>query len=150
MFAYLVLLFTILPAVELAILIKIGAQIGVGNTLTVIILTGVVGAYLARIQGFTVLSKIQASLNRGNMPTEEMLDGVMIFVGGIVLLTPGFITDALGLILLIPWTRDIIKYLARKRMQDSISSGNVTAFHTSYSNYQEKNDNQDYEDADFH
>ena len=77
MFGYLILLFTILPALELAILIKIGTHIGAGNTLMIIILTGIVGAYLARIQGFQTLQKIQQSLNKGEMPSSELIDGLM-------------------------------------------------------------------------
>jgi len=146
MFAYLILLFTILPAIELAVLIKVGTHIGVGNTLTIIILTGVIGAYLARMQGFLVLQNIQKSLHRGEMPTEEMLDGVMIFVGGIVLLTPGFITDTLGFLLLIPPTRSLIKYWLKNRFRQSLKDGNIT---TSYPHYSPEDPFDDAEDADF-
>lgn len=120
MFGYLVLLFTILPAIELVLLIKIGSNIGAVNTLFIIIFTGVLGAYLARLQGFLVLRKIQNDLNQGVMPNEELIDGMMILVGGIVLLTPGFITDTLGLLLLIPLTRTLIKKWFKKRFEDMI------------------------------
>ena len=128
MLGYLILLFTVVPALELALLIKIGTHIGVGNTLLIIILTGVVGAYLARLQGFLVLNKIQNDLNRGIMPSAELLDGFMILVGGIVLLTPGFVTDTFGLILLIPWTRSLIKVWIKKKFEDKIRRGEVTHF----------------------
>ena len=118
MFGYLVLLFTIIPALELAVLIKVGTYIGVGNTLFLIVLTGVVGATLARLQGFVTWQNIQISLNEGRMPTEEMLDGLMILLGGIVLLTPGFITDIFGFFLLIPWTRYLVKIWTRKLMKN--------------------------------
>ncbi|MBZ0165374.1 MAG: FxsA family protein, partial [Candidatus Omnitrophica bacterium] len=84
---------------------------------------GVVGAALARLQGFLVIRKIQLSLNGGNLPSAELLDGLMILVGGIVLLTPGFITDALGLLLLIPFTRGLIKHLVRHKMEAMVRSG---------------------------
>ncbi len=123
MFAYLVLLFTILPAIELVLLIKIGSNIGAGNTLFIIIFTGVLGAYLARLQGFLVLTKIQNNLNQGLMPSAELLDGLMILVGGIVLLTPGFITDTIGFLLLIPATRWIIKKWFAKKFEGVIAKG---------------------------
>lgn len=125
MFVYLVLLFTIVPAIELMLLIEIGGTIGAGNTILIIILTGVLGAYLARLQGFLILQKIQADLNRGVMPSSEMIDGLMILVGGIVLLTPGFITDIFGLLLLIPLTRFLIKKLFSKKFENMIARGQV-------------------------
>ncbi len=126
MFPYLVLLFTVLPAIELVLLIEIGSNIGAGNTLFIIIFTGVLGAYLARLQGFLVLRKIQGDLNQGIMPSSELMDGLMILVGGIVLLTPGFITDALGFLLLIPWTRIIIKKLFARKFENMIARGQVS------------------------
>ena len=93
MFGYLILLFTILPALELALLIKVGTHIGVGSTLLIIIFTGTLGATLARRQGFLVLQKIHNDLNHGIIPNSQLMDGLMILTGGILLLTPGFITD---------------------------------------------------------
>ena len=116
MFGYLVLLFTVVPAVELILIIKVGEVIGAVNTLFFIIFTGVLGAYLARLQGFLLFQKINDNLNRGVMPTDEMLDGLMILLGGIVLLTPGFITDFMGFLLLIPLTRSLIKIFAKKQI----------------------------------
>ena len=126
MFGYLILLFTLLPALELAIIIKAGTHIGVFNTLFIIVFTGVIGAYLARLQGFIILNKIQSSLNQGNMPSSELLDGLMILAGGIVLLTPGFITDAIGFFLLIPATRAFIKSWVKKFFEEMIRKGNVS------------------------
>ncbi len=125
MFGYLVFLFTVLPALELMLLIKIGANIGAGNTIFIIIFTGILGAYLARLQGFLVLNKIQNDLNQGVMPNAQLVDGLMILVGGIVLLTPGFITDALGFILLIPWTRSIIKKWSIRKFENMIRQGQI-------------------------
>ena len=126
MFGYLILLFTLVPAVELMLLIEIGGTIGAGNTILIIILTGVLGAYLARLQGFLLFQKIQSNLNQGIMPNAEMLDGLMILVGGIVLLTPGFITDLFGFLLLIPWTRSLIKMLFSRKFESMIARGQVT------------------------
>ncbi len=142
MFAYLVILFTVLPALELVLLIKVGGHIGAGNTLLLIIFTGVLGAYLARLQGFLILRKIQSELNRGAMPSAQLLDGLMILVGGIVLLTPGFVTDALGFLLLIPLTRAAIKLFVQKKFESMVRKGqvvNAPGFHQN---------NQKYEDID--
>lgn len=123
MFPYLLLLFTVLPAIELAILIKLGSQIGVTDTLLIIIFTGVLGAMLARYQGFVALQKIQTNMNNGKMPSEELIDGVMILVGGIVLLTPGLITDSMGFLLLIPLTRSFIKIWVKRIFTNMIKNG---------------------------
>jgi len=125
MLVYLILLFTLVPAIELALLIKIGQHIGVINTLTVIILTGVLGAYLARLQGFLVLARIQKNINNGVLPTEEMLDGLMILCGGLVLLTPGFITDIFGFLILIPYTRTLIMKLVKNKIQSMVAQRQI-------------------------
>ena len=128
MFFYLLILFTVVPAIELALLIQVGTFIGVTNTLTLIILTGVLGASLARMQGFLVLSKIQKSLEQGVMPNNELIDGVMILVGGIVLLTPGFITDTIGFFLLLPPTRVLLKTVVRSIMKNHLSGAQTFTF----------------------
>lgn len=147
MFFYLILLFTILPALELAILIKVGSIFGVTWTILLIILTGVLGVSLAKIQGLTVLNKINSSLENGIMPTEEMLDGLLVFVGGILLLTPGFITDILGLLLLIPWSRSLTKLLVKRIIQTSIDKRTFKTYHHISSS---RNSDNEYEDADFY
>ena len=125
MFIYLILLFTVLPALELTLLIKVGSHIGVFNTLSIVVLTGVAGAYLARIQGVAAFSKIQSNLNKGNLPSDAMTDGLMIFAGGIVLLTPGLITDSIGFLLLIPWTRALLKTWVSRKFKDMVDRGQV-------------------------
>ena len=110
----LLLLFVVVPAVELWLLIEVGGQIGVGNTLLLILFTGVLGASLARSQGLAVLARVQAEMQAGRSPTAELLEGALILVAGGVLLTPGFLTDALGLLLLIPFTRRLFLGAARR------------------------------------
>ena len=102
MFGVLLFIFIFVPLVELAILIQVGQWIGLWNTIALVVFTGVLGATLARAQGLSVLMKIQRDLAVGIMPEESLFDGVMILVGGIVLLTPGILTDAMGFFLLIP------------------------------------------------
>ncbi len=119
MFARLVLLFTLVPALEIYLLIKVGAGIGAANTILLIIATGVVGAHYARLQGFRVVQRLQASLNEGRLPAAEIIDGAMLLVGGALLLTPGFLTDAVGFSLIFPptrswWRRLLVEWLRRK------------------------------------
>lgn len=120
MFLYLVLLFTVLPAIELIVLIRIGQAFGIINALLLIIGTGVAGAYIARLQGFYVLQRIQNQLNQGIMPAEDVVNGAMILAGGITLLTPGLITDIIGFMLIIPSTRNIIKKILKSAFQKNL------------------------------
>ena len=120
MFLYLVLLFTIVPVIELAILISVGRHIGLINTISIVLLTGVAGALLAKSQGLMILKKMQQDLNMGRMPADKMIDGVMILCGGLLLLTPGFITDFIGFMVLIPYTRHLIKKLLKDKIKKQI------------------------------
>ena len=95
------LAFTLIPVIELTLLIKIGTAIGVFNTLLLVIVTGFSGAYLARAQGFQTMLRVRERLNRGEMPAEDLIDAVIIFAAGVVLLTPGLLTDITGLLLLL-------------------------------------------------
>ena len=109
MFIRLLILFTIIPILELYVLLEIGALIGTLPTVALIFLTGIAGAYLARLQGFSLINKIQDEMNQGRVPRGELIDGAMILVGGVLLLTPGFCTDLLGFSLLVPLTRNLYK-----------------------------------------
>jgi UPF0716 protein FxsA len=119
------LLFTIVPLVELFILIKIGGHIGALNTILLVILTALLGALLVHMEGLRTLRQIQSSLSQGQIPAEELIDGVLIFAGGILLLTPGVLTDLCALILLFPYTRMHFKRWLRRRFDRMIASGNV-------------------------
>jgi UPF0716 protein FxsA len=125
MLGRLFLLFTLLPLIELYLLIKVGTVIGALNTIVLIIGTGLLGAYLAKLEGLRTLYQIQSNLNRGIMPAEELLDAVIILVAGFMLITPGILTDACGLLLLIPQTRLAFKRWLRKRFDRMVASGNV-------------------------
>ena len=103
------LAFTIIPVVEIYLLIEIGSVFGVFTSIALVVFTGILGAYLARIQGLQTLFRIQESLREGRMPSAELLDALLIGLAGLVLLTPGFVTDTVGFILLIPSTRNTIK-----------------------------------------
>lgn len=128
MLGYLLLLFTLIPILELAILIKVGQYWGVWNTVAVVVLTGVSGALLAKSQGLIVLRKIQEELEEGIMPTDKLLDGFLILCGGIFLLTPGFLTDGVGFIILLPFTRNVIKLWLKRKIRRSLDEGRVITF----------------------
>ena len=116
MFLKLFLAFTLIPMIELYLLIKLGAVIGAFNTLLLVILTGATGAYLARLQGLQVMFRVRERLQQGEMPAEDMLDALIIFIAGIVLLTPGLLTDIAGLLLLLPSIRFRFKVWLRQKL----------------------------------
>jgi len=114
MIAKLILLFTAVPLIELFILVKLGTVMGVWPTVGLVILTGVIGAYLVRLQGIKVATRIKEKIESGRMPTEELWNGAFLLVAGATLITPGLITDILGFTMLIPLTRSVLKkYLVR-------------------------------------
>ncbi|MDH4420764.1 MULTISPECIES: FxsA family protein [Bacillus] len=114
---WLLFLLILIPAIEITVLIGSSHLIGLWSTFAMIIFTGVVGVYLAKRQGFKVLREIQSKLNRGEMPGESVLDGIFVFVGGILLVLPGYVTDVMGFIFVIPVTRALLKPLVMKWME---------------------------------
>lgn len=123
MFGKLLFLFIVTPMVELLLLIEIGKAIGTLEVILLTIATGIAGAALAKSQGLSVLRKMQQEMAEGRMPASNLIDGVMILIGGILLLTPGVLTDLFGLFLLIPWTRVLMKKLLMKWMIYKIQKG---------------------------
>jgi len=99
------LLFTVVPAIELALLVTLGTAIGGLETFLLVLITGALGAAFARTEGISVLRQLQSSVSRGIPPTDTLVEGVLVLVGGVLLVTPGVLTDALGLSLIMPWTR---------------------------------------------
>jgi UPF0716 protein FxsA len=108
-FLRLLLLFTVVPIVELGLLIQVGRVIGLAPTIAIVLVTGITGAALARWQGLATLHRVQTEMSQGRVPTGPLVDGLLILVAGGVLLTPGFLTDALGFLLLIPPTRTAVR-----------------------------------------
>ncbi|MFZ8932625.1 MAG: FxsA family protein, partial [Bacteriovoracaceae bacterium] len=125
MFGILVILFTVLPALEFYLLFKIGSNIGAVNTLALIILTGIVGAFLAKREGLSIIYKIQDQLNLGSLPGKEIIHGFLVFGGGLLLLTPGFITDFIGLAMVFPGSRHLIVAFAQKWLVKAMEKGTV-------------------------
>ena len=119
------LLLAFVAMAELYLLIKIGSHIGGFSTVLLVVMTAVLGSWLARLQGLRTLRQIQLSLSQGQIPAEEMIDGVLILTGGILLVTPGVLTDLFALVLLVPYTRTYFKRWLRRRFDRRVGSGNV-------------------------
>lgn len=117
-------LFIVMPIVEMTILIKVGTAIGALNTVGLVLLTAVIGAALLRHQGLSTLLKANQRLNSGELPAQEVAEGLILAVGGALLLTPGFVTDAVGFCCLLPGSRHWLAGQALKRMVVAGQSGN--------------------------
>jgi UPF0716 protein FxsA len=122
----LILIFTIVPFIELSILIELGAYIGTLNTIMVVVVTGIIGAFMARIAGLSVLFKIQENLRAGIFPKDEIFDGILILIGGAFLLTPGLLTDAVGFFLLLPLGREAVKRWLKEVVKKRLDRGEIT------------------------
>jgi len=110
------LLLVAIPLIEIALFITVGGAIGLLPTLALVVLTAMVGSGLLRTQGLRTWYQARATMDRGEMPVHELFDGLCIFVSGLVLLTPGFFTDAVGLLLLIPFVRHFLAERLIKHM----------------------------------
>ena len=122
MFFKLFLAFTTIPLVEIYLLIHIGSIFGVFTSIALVFFTGLLGAYLARVQGIKTLFKIQESIKEGRMPSGELLEALLIVAAGIVLLTPGFLTDTIGFLLLLPNIREIVKSWVQSKIKNQYMS----------------------------
>ena len=121
------LLFIALPALEVILLIKIGGQLGALNTVALIILTAIVGIYFAKIQGIQTLKSGMVNLYQNRMPVYEIMSGASIAIAALLLIIPGFFTDFLGFLLLVPFTRKLLFKLAlKKNSQKEHESQNKT------------------------
>jgi UPF0716 protein FxsA len=119
----LVLLFIVVPIAELAVVIQVGQAIGVWWTVGILVVDAILGSVLMRAQGRTAWRRFNDAIAAGKIPAREVLDGALVIFGGLLLLTPGFITDFLGLLLLIPPTRALVRaVLARRLMHRMVAS----------------------------
>jgi UPF0716 protein FxsA len=114
--ALLAVIFLAVPIIELALIIKIGATIGVLNTIGLLVLSSVVGAWLMKREGLGVMRRMQASVAEGRVPGSELVDGFLILFGGALMMAPGFLTDILGMALLLPPVRFLVRRLVRRRL----------------------------------
>ena len=125
----LLLRFIVVPVVELVLLIEIGQRVGTHATIGLIMITGIVGASLARQQGLSTLARLRKDLNEGRLPAEAIVDGVLILVAAAVLITPGVLTDLFGFLCLIPACRRLLTRNLKRRFERAVREGtvNVTA-----------------------
>lgn len=117
MFFAFILIFILIPVVELSVLIRVGEVLGSLTTVALVLFTAVVGVSLVRSQGLSTLMQAQQKMARGEAPTSELLEGMMLAMAGLLLLIPGFVTDFIGLLLLTPVTRKPLAALLLKRLQ---------------------------------
>jgi UPF0716 protein FxsA len=123
---WLVLIFILVPIAELYVIIKVGGAIGVLPTLILLIADALLGSMLLRQQGRAAWVRFNRALSENRLPHKEVFDGVLIIVGGALLLTPGFITDIFGLVLLIPPTRALVRAVASRTVRRRMATGGVT------------------------
>lgn len=125
MFSVLLILFIAVPVIEIALFIQVGGVLGGWATIALILLTAVVGASLVRNQGLKTLLSLQQRLKSGELPAGEILEGVLLLVAGALLLTPGFLTDFMGMVILFPPARVWIanKLITRLKIKASQSAG---------------------------
>jgi len=116
----------LVPILELYILIATGRTLGAGGILLLLLTTAFLGVWLMRSQGFLAWQRIQNALAEGIMPGNEMVEGLLILGGGLLLLFPGFLTDLCGLLMILPWTRVWFREMIKKWLKKRIDSGNGT------------------------
>ncbi|MGD8122747.1 FxsA family protein [Vibrio sp. TRT 2004] len=130
MFPILLLLFIFVPIIEIGLFIQVGGYLGLWPTIALVLITAFVGASLVRSQGIQTLMSVQHRLQQGELPAQQIFEGVMLAVAGVLLLTPGFMTDALGMLVLLPAPRSAIaKYLMSKMVVKSVGGGFHGSFH---------------------
>lgn len=122
---WLLLALLIIPALELGVFIWLGGIIGPWWIVVLIILSGILGISFAKNQGIATWKRAQQSMNNGQMPTKQIVDGVCIFVGAILLFAPGFITDIMGLLIIIPWTRQPFKKIIQTWIMWKVSKNTI-------------------------
>ncbi len=124
MFRILLILMIVIPAIEIWGLVKAASFIGAWQTVFAVIATGVIGAHLAKREGLKTWLKAQEDLNQMQVPNQAILDGISIFTGGLLLLTPGFFTDTIGLLLILPFSRYFLQKYLKKWLETKLKNGN--------------------------
>jgi UPF0716 protein FxsA len=118
-------LFVLVPVVEFAILLEVGQRLGTLWTLILVFGTGLVGAYLARMEGFRILQRMREDMHAGIVPADQIFNGVLVLIAGVVLLTPGLLTDLAGLALLFPPSRFALKYWLIRKFQKHLAARQI-------------------------
>lgn len=126
------LLFIVLPLIELAVIIQVGSLIGVLPTFAIMVLSALIGSWLCKREGLGVLRRINASLDAGRVPTTELADGALIVLAGCMMITPGFVTDLAGILLLLPPVRAMVRKVvvarSRRRIDRAVAGAGPAGF----------------------
>ena len=120
MFAALVILFVVVPFVELAVIVQVSQVIGLPLTITLLVVESILGGWLVKQQGTGVVRRVQQQVDAGQLPTTELVNGALVVFAGALMLTPGFVTDILGLVLLIPPTRALVRQVLMHRFRQKL------------------------------
>ena len=148
MFRLLFIFFIIIPIIEITVLMQVGAVLGVWPTIAIVILTAWLGAKYVRQQGIATLNSVQTKMAQGQMPSDEIVTGLMLLVAGVLLVTPGFVTDFLGLSLLIPGVRHAIVGSVKSHITTNSASQQSFQFH-SHTPGQSQDDFSAHQDSPF-
>ena len=133
MFRVLFLLFVIVPIIEITVLMQVGALLGAWPTMAIVIITAWLGAKNVRRQGLATLNSVQTKMAQGQMPSDEIVTGLLLLVAGVTLITPGFVTDAFGLLLLVPQVRQsLVKTVQKHIVTANVQSSGFT-YHGEFS-----------------
>lgn len=135
MFIRLLLAFSLIPLIELALLIRVGGYMGVLPTVILVAGTGIIGISLARAQGFQLFQEVKRTLDKGQIPADHLIEGLLILIGAVMLLTPGLLTDTSGFLLIIPFSRKVVARYAKVKFSHWIEKGRINV---SYSEYQQR------------
>jgi len=134
------ILFLVIPIAEIYLLLEVGGLIGALPTIILVVLTAVIGAGLLRQQGLSTLARLQHNMAQGKIPAQEMIEGVLLAVGGALLMTPGFVTDTIGFLCLLPFTRKLIAQNIMRRSANKMKAGvNAQMGGFTYSSYHSEN-----------
>ena len=120
MFPLLVVLFLLLPLAELWVIVQAADSFGIATTILLLLTVSLVGAWLLKQQGWSALRRAQSTLSAGSLPTTELVDGALIVLGGALLLTPGFLTDGVGFLLLLPPSRAVVRKVLASRFEAKV------------------------------
>ena len=138
------ILFFAIPLIEIYFLIQVGEVIGALPTILLVVLTAVLGAFLLRQQGVATLARFQQSMSQGHMPAAALLEGVMLVLGGALLMTPGFFTDAIGFACLLPFSRQWLAKMMMSRFSVRSFGAGTASYHSSSSTgFHHSNENSD-------
>jgi UPF0716 protein FxsA len=133
---YLFLLFTVVPFVELYLLIGIGREVGAWPTIGMLVVMGMLGGWLARREGRRVMRNWQGAMAQGRLPEDGVLSGALVLVGGVLLVTPGVLTDVVGFLLLIPPTRRWLAARLRRALERRMAAGTLRVTHFGWGGFQ--------------